>query len=179
MDQVLNIAFFVFHSAWIVFVCTGWVWTRTRPWQLAAIALTAASWFVLGFRYGWGYCPFTDWHWQVRARLGFIDPPSYIQLLLRELTGVELRPGHRRCAGGGHAGARGGTRRCAHASRSHPTTHSPRRGGPGSAAEVNRGSERRVNAARALSALRSNPRPACGSRHPAARSAAARRRRSG
>ncbi len=92
MDQALNIAFFVFHSAWIVFVCTGWIWRRTRPWQLAAVALTAASWFVLGFRYGWGYCPFTDWHWQIRARLGFIDPPSYIQLLIRELSGVELRP---------------------------------------------------------------------------------------
>jgi hypothetical protein len=92
MDQALNIAFFVFHSAWIVFVCTGWIWRRTRSWQLAAIGLTAASWFVLGFRYGWGYCPFTDWHWQIRARLGFIDPPSYIQLLIREVTGVELRP---------------------------------------------------------------------------------------
>jgi len=91
MDQALNIAFFVCHSAWIAFVCTGWIWKRTRPWQLAAIALTAASWFVLGFRYGWGYCPLTEWHWQVRARLGFIDPPSYIQLLISELTGVELR----------------------------------------------------------------------------------------
>jgi hypothetical protein len=92
MDQALNVFFFVFHSAWIVFVCAGWIWRRTRPWQMAAIALTAASWIVLGFRYGWGYCPFTDWHWQVRQRLGFVDPPSYIQLLIRELTGVELRP---------------------------------------------------------------------------------------
>lgn len=91
MDHALNIAFFLFHTAWIVFICTGWIWRRTRPWQLAAIALTTASWFVLGFRYGWGYCPFTDWHWQVRARLGFVDPPSYIQLLIGELTGVELR----------------------------------------------------------------------------------------
>ena len=92
MDQALNVTFFVFHSAWIVLVCTGWIWRRTRPWQLTAIALTAASWFVLGLRYGWGYCPFTDWHWQIRSRLGFIDPPSYIQLLIGELTGVELRP---------------------------------------------------------------------------------------
>ena len=34
-----------------------------------------------------------DWHWQVRARLGYDDPPSYIQLLVRELTGIELDPG--------------------------------------------------------------------------------------
>jgi hypothetical protein len=42
----------------------------------------------LGFWYGRGYCPFTEWHWQVRSRLGFVDPPSYIQLLIREVTGI-------------------------------------------------------------------------------------------
>ena len=39
-----------------------------------------------------GYCPFTDWHWEVRARLGHHDPPSYIQLLIRELIGIDLGP---------------------------------------------------------------------------------------
>jgi hypothetical protein len=53
-------------------------------------ALTAASWFGLGLCYGWGYCLCTDWHWQVRSRLGFEDPPSYIQLLIREVTGIVL-----------------------------------------------------------------------------------------
>ena len=57
-----------------------------------AVSLTALSWFGLGLRYGWGYCPFTDWHWEVRARLGHPDPPSYIQLLIRELTGIDLGP---------------------------------------------------------------------------------------
>ena len=47
----------------------------------------------LGVWYGWGYCPCTDWHWQVRARLGFDDPHSYIQLLIREVTGLELGVG--------------------------------------------------------------------------------------
>ena len=32
----------------------------------------------------------TDWHWAVRARLGHHDPPSYIQLLIRELTGIDM-----------------------------------------------------------------------------------------
>jgi hypothetical protein len=90
MDEVLNAAFFAFHTAWILFNCFGWIWRRTRAWQLATVSLTALSWFVLGFWYGWGYCPCTDWHWQVRARLGFADPPSYIQLLVRELTGITL-----------------------------------------------------------------------------------------
>jgi hypothetical protein len=89
MDGALNAFFFVFHSAWIAFVCLGWIWRRTRPWQLVTVSLTAISWFGLGAWYGWGYCPFTDWHWQVRSRLGHQDPPSYIQLLIRELTGFD------------------------------------------------------------------------------------------
>src|SRR5688572_9205632 len=90
VDEILNIAFFVFHTSWIAFNCFGWVWRRTRPAQLATVLLTALSWFGLGVWYGWGYCPCTDWHWQVRERLGYSDPPSYTQLLIRELTGVDL-----------------------------------------------------------------------------------------
>ena len=93
MDQVLNIVFFVFHTAWMVFNCVGWIWKKTRPWQLVTVSLTAISWFGLGVWYGWGYCPCTDWHWQVRARLGFDDPHSYIQLLIRKVTGLELGVG--------------------------------------------------------------------------------------
>lgn len=54
--------------------------------------LTTLSWFGLGIWYGWGYCPCTDWHWQVRTRLGYHNPPSYVQLLVRELTGIALSP---------------------------------------------------------------------------------------
>jgi hypothetical protein len=92
MNEILNIVFFVFHSSWILFTCLGWIWRRTRPWQLTAVFLTALSWFGLGAWYGWGYCPCTDWHWQIRARLGYEDPPSYIQLLVRELTAIHLSP---------------------------------------------------------------------------------------
>ena len=92
MDEVLNVAFFVFHTSWIVFNCLGWIWRRTRRWHLATVSLTALSWFGLGIFHGWGYCPCTEWHWQVRARLGHRDPASYIQLLFGELTGSELTP---------------------------------------------------------------------------------------
>lgn len=91
-DEILNIGFFVFHTSWIAFTCLGWMWRRARRWHLAAVSLTALSWFGLGIWYGWGYCPCTDWHWQVRERLGHRDPPSYIQLLIREVTGVDLSP---------------------------------------------------------------------------------------
>jgi hypothetical protein len=92
VDHILNVGFFVFHSSWILFNCIGWMWRETRVWQLVTVALTALSWFGLGIWYGWGYCPCTEWHWQVRARLGHHDPPSYIQLLIRELIGVDLGP---------------------------------------------------------------------------------------
>jgi hypothetical protein len=90
--EALNVGFFVFHTGWIGFNCVGWAWRRTRRWQFATVSLTALSWFGLGIWYGWGYCPCTDWHWQIRARLGYHDPPSYIQLLIRELTGIDLDP---------------------------------------------------------------------------------------
>jgi hypothetical protein len=93
MDEILNVGFFVFHTTWIAFNCLGWIWRRTRPWHLATVTVTVASWFGLGIRYGWGYCPCTDWHWQVRERLGHRDPPSYIQLLIQELSGMDLSPG--------------------------------------------------------------------------------------
>jgi hypothetical protein len=92
MDEILNVAFFVFHTTWIAFNALGWLFKRTRRWHLATVTLTAFSWFGLGFWYGWGYCPSTDWHWQVRARLGYRDPASYVQLLLSEVTGIDLDP---------------------------------------------------------------------------------------
>jgi hypothetical protein len=90
MDEALDAAFFVFHTTWIAFNCLGWMWRRTRPWHLWTVALTGLSWFGLGLWYGWGYCPCTDWHWQVRARLGHQDPDSYLQLLAREVLGLEV-----------------------------------------------------------------------------------------
>jgi hypothetical protein len=90
MNEALNVGFFAFHTAWILFNCFGWIWRRTRRLHLATVSLTALSWFGLGLWFGWGYCPCTDWHWQVRQRLGYIDPPSYTRLLIREVLGVDL-----------------------------------------------------------------------------------------
>ena len=86
----VDVAFFVVHSIWIGFIATGWAWKRTRRAHLAAVVLTALSWFALGAWFGWGYCPMTDLHWQVRERLGYQDPPSYVQLLVGRVTGIEL-----------------------------------------------------------------------------------------
>jgi len=69
----------------------GWIWKKTRRIHLFVLFLTAFSWFILGIRYGFGYCPFTDWHYKVRMKLGYYDmPESYIKFLIQSLTGVEV-----------------------------------------------------------------------------------------
>ncbi len=89
--KLLDSFFWVFHTALVVFNLTGWIPRRTRRLNLFTLAMTAFSWFGLGFWYGWGYCACTDWHWQVRQQLGYHDESStYIHLLLLKLTGVSF-----------------------------------------------------------------------------------------
>lgn len=91
MYEFLNVFFFVFHTALILFILLGWLWTKTRKINLAVVILTAFSWFFLGIWYGFGYCPSTDWHWQVRMRLGYYDmPSSYLTFLIRSLFGWKV-----------------------------------------------------------------------------------------
>jgi hypothetical protein len=86
--QVLNIGFFVFHTALILFNVLGWLSRRWRKWNLVCLGLTALSWFLMGIWYGAGYCICTDWHYQVRHTMGVRgDPDNYVQLLVRSLTG--------------------------------------------------------------------------------------------
>jgi Protein of Unknown function (DUF2784) len=87
--QLLNIFFFVFHTAFTLFNLVGWLFRKTRKFHLVTLILTACSWFVLGIWYGWGYCVCTDWHWAVRRKLGYTDQSrSYIHFLIQKLTGI-------------------------------------------------------------------------------------------
>lgn len=92
MDYFLNLFFFVFHSLWMLFNCVGWMWKRTRPWHLLTIVLTAASWLLPAWLFGYplGYCYCTDWHWRVRERLGYHSDPSYTQQMVHSFTGLEV-----------------------------------------------------------------------------------------
>ena len=76
----------------MLFNCVGWIWKRTRLAHLFTVTLTSLSWFVLGIWYGWGYCLCTDWHWQVRTKLGYSYDHSYTHLLILEMTGIDLNP---------------------------------------------------------------------------------------
>jgi hypothetical protein len=90
----LNIFFFAFHTCIVLFIVLGWIWRKTRLANLILILLTALSWFFLGIWYGFGYCPSTDWHWQVRMELGLYDSAtSYLQFLVQKLTGLDVSRG--------------------------------------------------------------------------------------
>ncbi len=91
MYLFLDRFFSVFHSGIILFILFGWIWQKTRRAHLIVVSLTAFSWFVLGIWHGIGYCPCTDWHWQVREKLGQFDMPnSYVKFLADSITGLDL-----------------------------------------------------------------------------------------
>ncbi|MCC6694398.1 MAG: DUF2784 domain-containing protein [Candidatus Hydrogenedentes bacterium] len=89
--QALDIACILAHTSLIAFNLTGWTWRRFRKLNLFTLMLTAASWFGLGLWYGIGYCPLTEWHWQVRERLGEDDlPSSYLKYWTDRATGLDV-----------------------------------------------------------------------------------------
>ena len=91
MYAFLNIFFFVFHTCVILFNVFGWIWKKTRLANLILLSATAFSWFFLGIWYGFGFCPCTDWHWQVRMKLGLYDSStSYLEFLVENFTGQDV-----------------------------------------------------------------------------------------
>lgn len=91
--KIVDIAFILFHTLLILFNCFGWIWKKTRIWNFITLMLTGASWFLLGIFYGFGYCPVTDWHFNILRNLGQHNlPNSYIKYLTDRLTGLDVKP---------------------------------------------------------------------------------------
>ena len=87
----LDVAFLFLHSALIFFNLLGWAWKKTRRLNLLSIGLTVSAWFVFAPWYGLGYCPCTDWHWQVKRALGQTDlPNNYMTYLFDTWTGITI-----------------------------------------------------------------------------------------
>ncbi len=88
--RLLDILFVVFHTLLVGFNMLGWAWRRTRRLHLITISATLLSWFGLGVAYGWGYCPLTDWHWDVKRALGETGlPASWMKYYLDLVTGLD------------------------------------------------------------------------------------------
>ncbi len=93
MYQVLDILLLLFHCSLILFNLFGWIWRKARRVHLFCISATILSWFGLGLFYGWGYCPCTDWHWQVKQNLGETGlPASCIKYYLDNIFGFAWNP---------------------------------------------------------------------------------------
>lgn len=93
MYTFLDYFFIVLHGSLVLFILTGWARKRTRRIHLMVSGLMISSWFGLGIFYGWGYCPFTDWHWKVKRELGEMNlPNSYVNYYVNQLTGSTWDP---------------------------------------------------------------------------------------
>lgn len=89
--KFIDIFFVIFHTSLIIFNVLGWTWKKTRPANLITLGLTGGSWFILGIFYGLGYCPLTEWHFNVLEKLGKHNlPSSYIEYLAERLTGANF-----------------------------------------------------------------------------------------
>ncbi|MFC1731941.1 DUF2784 family protein [candidate division KSB1 bacterium] len=84
--KFLDVFFIGFHSILIMFNVLGWIWKPIRKANLITLLLTGTSWFLLGVFYGWGYCPLTDWHFEVLKKLGKTSLPlSYTEYLAERI----------------------------------------------------------------------------------------------
>lgn len=92
--HILDIFFVIFHTSIIFFNLFGWIWRKTRKFNLVLLLITGSSWLFLGLIVGTlGYCPLTDWHFSVLNKLGISDlPSSYVKYLVDRLTGLDLSP---------------------------------------------------------------------------------------
>ena len=87
MLQFLDKLLTVVHLAIIGFNLFGWIPRASRKAHFISIILTAASWFLLGIWFGMGYCPFTDWQWQVKRKLGEKNLPSnFIEYFVEKIA---------------------------------------------------------------------------------------------
>ncbi|MBN1819095.1 MAG: DUF2784 family protein [Prolixibacteraceae bacterium] len=92
MYKFLDIFFVVFHLLVIFFNLFGWIFKPFWKWNLGLLVLTGLSWSVLGIFYGFGYCPLTDWHWDVLGKLGrYPTETSYTQYLFTRISGMTLK----------------------------------------------------------------------------------------
>ena len=89
--QIADYFFTIFHLCIILFTLSGWIWKKTRRLHFILICVTLSSWFILGIWFGIGYCPITDWQWQVKERLGEQNlPASFIKYFADKISGRNI-----------------------------------------------------------------------------------------
>ena len=91
--KALDIFYTIVHLVIIGFNLFAWIWPRTRRAHLIFAGITLLSWVVLGIWFGFGYCPVTDWQWDVKTKLGETNlPNSFVKYYADKLTGNNFDP---------------------------------------------------------------------------------------
>lgn len=92
VNAFLNYFLTFFHSAVVLFVLFGWISKFTRKAHLITLALILISWLGIGLYKGViGYCPLTDWHWDIKRELGERNiPSSFTEYMLEKITGMDF-----------------------------------------------------------------------------------------
>ena len=89
--QILDVFLTISHMVIVGFNLFGWIWKKTSMANFIVIMITAACWFILGIWYGIGYCPVTEWQWQIKEKLGERDlPNSFVKYWANKLTGTDV-----------------------------------------------------------------------------------------
>lgn len=59
---------------------------------MTALLLTLIAWMLLGLYKGViGYCPLTDWHWDVKRALGETGmPSSFVEYMVEKAMGINF-----------------------------------------------------------------------------------------
>ena len=93
MFDALDLIYTLSHFIIIFFNIVGPFFERMRKFSFLFQVLTLFSWIGLGFFFGFGYCPLTDWHWDHKRHLGETElPASFIKYIFDELSGLNWNP---------------------------------------------------------------------------------------
>jgi len=88
-DWLLTVVHLVVIAAFMFL----WIPKSTVRLHRWIVGLTAASWLVLGYFYGLGYCFLTDLQWHVKRALGVRRlPGSFVKYAADFVTGSDLPP---------------------------------------------------------------------------------------
>lgn len=86
-----DLLFSILHLLIIAFNLFGWAFKATRRLHFWFAMLTLGCWTLLGIWFGLGYCPITDWQWQLKEKMGEQQlPNSFIKYMLDHLTGTNI-----------------------------------------------------------------------------------------
>jgi len=91
--KALDIFFTILHLALVGFNLFAWIWPGLRRAHLITAGITVFSWVILGIWFGFGYCPITDWQWDVKEKLGETNlPNSFVKYFADKITGKDFDP---------------------------------------------------------------------------------------